>query len=254
MRIMLSVAYYTYVENIRNKIFYVIVLFGIVITGASILMAAISGQQNLRVLLDFGLGSIEFFALLTIGFAAVTLILEEIQSKTIYLVLTRPVSKTKYLCGRFVGLLLAVFSGMAAMALIHLLILFLNGWHFTLRYFLALGLSGEKIMVIGALAMFFSLFSTSAVSSISFTVFFWILGHFSHEINFLADRSKDMATKVIGKMVYYLVPNMQYFNLKDFWDVPNIVGSWAAVSFIYGISYSAVFIFLCLWLLRYKEF
>jgi len=254
MKKLISVAYYTFVENIRNKIFYVILLFGIVITTASLLMAAISGQQNLRVLLDFGLGSIEFFALLTVGFAAVTLILEEIQSKTIYLVLTRPVSRSTYLCGRFIGLLLAVFCGMAVMAMIHLLILFLNEWHFTLRYLLALGLSGEKIMVVGALALFFSLFSSSAVSSISFTVFFWILGHFSQEINFLANRSKGVATKVVGKMIYYAVPNMQYFNLKDFWDVPNFLGRWVAVSFIYGIFYTAFCMLLCLWLMRYKEF
>ena len=254
MKKILSVAHYTFVENIRNKVFYIIVLFGAVIVGASLLMAAISGQQNLRALLDFGLGTIEFFALLTAGFAAVTLVLEEMQAKTIYLVLTRPVSKSSYLLGRFIGLLLAVFSGMLLMAAIHVLILILNGWQFSPRYIAALALSGEKIMVISALALFFSLFSTSAVSSITFTIFFWILGHFSGEISFLANRSNDFATRALGKVIYYTVPNMQYFNLRDFWDVPNFVGSWIAVSFAYGILYSAVFLLFGFWLLKYKEF
>jgi len=254
MKKVFSIAYYTFIENLRNKIFYIIVLFGVVIVGASMLMAAISGEQHLRVLVDFGLGSIEFFALITIGFSAVTLVLEEIDSKTIYLVLSRPISRTKYLIGRYSGLLAAVFSGMVLMALVHLAILFLNGWHFTLKYPFAILLSAEKIMIIGALALFFSLFSTSAVSSISFTVFFWILGHFSQEINFIAGRSKNVVTLIVGKFIYFLVPNMQYFNLRDFWDVPNFLGNWIIISFVYGLIYSIVFLALGLWLFKYKEF
>lgn len=249
-----SIAYYTFIENVRNKIFYIIILFGVVIVGASVLMAAISGEQHTRVLVDFGLGTIEFFALVTICFASVTLVLEEIESKTIYLVLSRPISRAKYLLGRYSGLLAAVFSGMLLMSLVHLGILFLNNWHFTLRYPFAVLLSFEKIMIIGALALFFSLFSTSAVSSISFTVFFWILGHFSQEINFIAGISKNTLTVIIGKFIYYLVPNMQYFNLKDFWDVPNFLGNWIVISFTYGIIYTAVFLGLGLWLFKYKEF
>ncbi|MCX5782492.1 MAG: ABC transporter permease subunit [Elusimicrobia bacterium] len=254
MRKILSIAHYTFVENTRNKIFYVLVLFGVVIVAASSLIGAISGEQNTRVLLDFGLGSIEFFALISISFSAVTLILEEMEQKTIYLVLTRPVSRSSYLIGRFTGLLAAVLCGMALMAIVHLGVLFLNGWKFTPRYILGLCLSGEKIMVIGSLALFFSLFSTSAVSSISFTVFFWILGHFSQEINFISNRTKDVIPKVLGKIIYYLIPNLQYFNLRDFWDVPGILGSWIVISIGYGLIYSLFFLVLSLWFFKYKEF
>ncbi len=254
MRTILSVAYYTFVENIRNKIFYVIVFFGVIIIGASLLMAAISGERHIRVLLDFGLGTIEFFALISAVFASVTLILEEIEQKTIYLVLTRPVSRTAYLLGRFSGLLAAVYCGMVLMALIHIGILVLGGWQPIARYALALMLSAEKIMVIGSVALFFSLFSTSAISSISFTIFFWILGHFSEEIRFIVSRTHDLVTRLVGTIVYYGIPNMQYFNFRDFWDVPHFVGNWIFVSVGYGVVYTLFFFLLTLWLFKYREF
>jgi ABC-type transport system involved in multi-copper enzyme maturation permease subunit len=254
MKKMLSIIRYTFIENVRNKIFYVLVLFGVIVVGASLLLAALGGEQARRIVLDLGLGAIEFFALLTVGFAAVTLVLEEMESKTIYLILTRPVSRMTYLSGRYLGLLAAVFAGMAVMALFHLGLLWLRGWEFTWRYPLALFLSAEKIMVIGSVALFFSLFSTSAISSLSFTLFFWLLGHFSAELYFLSTKLTGLLPQLAVKVVYYLIPNMQYFNLRDFWDVPYIAGGWIAASVVYGLLYSSFLLALSLWMFRYKEF
>lgn len=254
MKKILSIARYTFVENIRNKVFYILIFFGVVMVFASLLMSAIGGEQSQRILLDMGLGAIEFFALITVGFAAVTLVLEEMESKTIYLVLTRPVNRAVYLVGRYAGLLAAVYCGMLVMALFHAGILALKGWPLTGRYVLALLLSAEKITIIGSLALFFSLASTSAVSSVSFTVFFWILGHFSEEMHFLGGKLTAVVPKAVTLAAYYLIPNLQYFNLRDFWDVPNIVGGWIAVSAVYGLLYSALCIGLSLWIFTFKEF
>jgi len=249
-----SVAYYTFIENIRKKIFYGLILFGGVMMGASVLLSVLGGQQTLRILLDLGSSAIEFFALLGVGFSAVTLILEEMESKTIYLILTRPVSRFHYLTGRYAGLLMALYAGMLAMALMHVSLLLFNGWVFHARYVLSLFLSAEKILVVGSVALFFSLFSSSAVSSLSFTVFFWILGHFSGEINYLGTQIPSLAGKLAIGIFYYVIPNMQYFNLRDFWDVPQVMGNWVWLSFAYGCAYSAVFILLTVMLFKRKEF
>jgi ABC-type transport system involved in multi-copper enzyme maturation permease subunit len=225
-----------------------------IVVGASLLLSALAGEQQTRILLDLGLSAIEFFALLTAGFAAVTLILEEMDSKTIYLVLTRPVARSTYLVGRYLGLLLAIYAGMLVMSCLHLGILFLKGWAFTPRYFLALFLSAEKITIIGSVALFFSLFSSSAVSSISFTVFFWLLGHFSEEISFLGSKLAGFLPQLLVKTVYYVIPNMQLFNLRDFWDVPGIAGGWVLASIVYGLFYSAFFLGLSLWQFKRREF
>jgi hypothetical protein len=254
MNKVLSIARYTFVENIRNKVFYILIFFGVIMVFASLLMSAVGGEQSQRILLDVGLGAIEFFALVTVGFAAVTLVLEEMESKTIYLVLTRPVNRAAYLAGRYAGLLAAVYCGMLLMALFHSGLLFLKGWPFTGRYVLALLLSAEKITVIGSLALFFSLASTSAVSSVSFTVFFWLLGHLSEEIGFLAHKLTAVVPKALTLAAYYLIPNFQYFNLRDFWDAPNVIGPWILVSAAYGLLYSALCLALSLWIFKFREF
>jgi hypothetical protein len=98
------------------------------------------------------------------------------------------------------------------------------------------------------------LFSTSAVSSISFTIFFWILGHFSEELSFLANKLHGLAPKIIAKLFYCAAPNMQYFNIKDFWDVPGLFGGWVFISVGYGFVYACLLICLSSLLFKYKEF
>ena len=254
MKKILSVARYTLIENIRNKIFYIIILFGVIIIGASLLLSNLGSSQATRILLDTGIASIEFFALISAVFAAVTLVLEEMESKTIYLILTRPVSRAHYLIGRVIGMLAAVYCGMAAMAMAHLAILFLNHWTFTLRYPLALMLSAEKIAIMSAIALFFSLASTSAVTSISFTAFFWVLGHFSAEIHFISAKLPNIAAKLLFKFVYYAAPNFQYLNLRDFWGVPNITGIWMINGAVYGFLYSTLLVGISVLLFKTKEF
>jgi ABC-type transport system involved in multi-copper enzyme maturation permease subunit len=254
MKKIFSIAHYTFIQNIRNKVFYVMILFGVIIVLTSLLMGAIGGEQKNRVLLDMGMSAIEFFSLITISFASVTLILEEMETKTIYLILSRPISRLTYLLGRYFGLLIAVYSGMAIMAILHLGILLSQGWVFSWRYVLALLLSAEKIALIGSIALFFSLFSTSAISSISFTVFIWLLGHFSEEIYFLSRKTGHTMIGYVLTAVYYISPNLQFFNIKDFWDVPGIVGGWIYGAVVYGLIYCTCCIFLSLWLLQRKEF
>lgn len=108
LRNLLSIGSYTFIENFRNRLYYVVIFFGGVMLAASVLLGSLAIDQELRVILDFGLATIELFGLATAVFASVTLILSEIESRTLYLILTRPVSRTIYLAGRFSGLLFSI--------------------------------------------------------------------------------------------------------------------------------------------------
>ncbi|MBN1823538.1 MAG: ABC transporter permease subunit [Endomicrobiales bacterium] len=254
MKKVFSIAYYTFIESVRNRVFYVLVLFGVVLVFSALLLSVLGGEQQQRVLLNLGLVAMEFFAILTVCYGAVTLVLEEMESKTIYLVLSRPVPRSAYIAGRYLGLLLAVYLGFVIMSSFHVALLFAKKWVFAPRYVVAVLLSAEKITILGSVALFFSLFSTSAVSSISFTFFFWVLGHFSEEMSFLAGKLSNIILAVVFKTAYYVFPNFQCMNLKDFWDVPNVMGGWIVYSFGYGFLYCAVFFLLSVLLFAKKEF
>lgn len=253
-----SIIRYTLKENIRNKIFYVLILFGVIILSASLLFGILGGEQELRMIMDLGLGSIEFLGLLTAIYSSVTLILEEMETKTVYLILYRPIKRYQYLLGRYLGVISAVGISVAIMASGHLLLLFLKSWNFEFSYFLSLILIMEKILIISALSLFFSLFSTSIVSSISFTFFFWVLGHFLEELKYLLmqfGHSLNFSLKAVYYFLYFIVPNFQYFNLRDQLSITNnFSGEVLFWSFVYGIVYTSACLFLAGLLFARKEF
>ena len=242
---------YTVKENIRHKIFYVLVLFAVAIIGADILFGVLAGDEQVRLLLDVGLGAIEVFGLLFSIFVAVTLILEEVESKTIYLLLSRPLRRIDYILGRYFGMILTVIIGLVIMVVLHLTFLIIIGWDVQLVYFIAVFGIILKIILISTVALFFSLFSTSAVASIVFTIFFWILGHFGTELKFLSSKITNIFLKILLKIFFYITPNFQFMNFRDRLDM----GSFSlTMPVIYTVVYSGVCIILCSILFSRKEF
>ncbi|MEW6556659.1 MAG: ABC transporter permease [Elusimicrobiota bacterium] len=251
MKNIIPIIRYTVKENIRHKIFYVLVLFAIAIIGADILFGVLAGDEQVRLLLDLGLGAIEIFGLLVAIFVAVSLVLEEIESKTIYLLLSRPLKKTDYIIGRYLGMILTVVLGLLIMVVIHLVFLVAIGWGMSISYFVAIFGIILKIILISTVALFFSLFSTSAVASIVFTIFFWILGHFSTELKFLSSKISNIFLKALAKLFFYIVPNFQYMNFRDYPDTSSLS---LIVPVGYTVVYSIVCIILCMILFTKKEF
>jgi hypothetical protein len=103
MRSLLAIARYTFLQQFRNRLYLVVVLFGVLMMGATLLFGALAGDQEVRVILDLGLVTAELFGLATAVFGAVTLVVEEMESKTIYLILTRPLAPAVYVAGPFRG-------------------------------------------------------------------------------------------------------------------------------------------------------
>ena len=149
-------------------------------------------------------------------FLTVNLILAEIESRAIFLILSHPVRRADYLL-RFLGTVAAVALGMAAMSLMHALLLSLYGWWEPGRYFAALACMFGKTTVMGALSLLLSLALTSEAAAMAFAVFLWMLGHFSSEMRFLADRSGSAFLKTTLVAFSHAAPDFARFNYRDFW-------------------------------------
>jgi Cu-processing system permease protein len=249
-----GVARYTFIEIFRNKVYYVLLLFAGVLLGAALLLGSLGGEQRSRMIIDFGLVSIEFFALLVAVFAAVTLVLEEMESRTLYLILSRPVARYQFVMGRFLGLLAVLTLAYLLMAGGHLLLLKTQHIHLNTWYFLSLLQSWEKIVLITAIGMAFSLFATSTVSAVVFTLFFWVMGHFSSEIRFLAEKNSGPLTASLFNVFYYLAPNFQIMNLRDLPPSTLSASAWLWPAIGYGFSYTLVCLAVVVLLFRKKEF
>lgn len=250
----IAISIYTVIENIRNRIYYIFIFFALVFLAVTMLLSVLGGEEFVRIIYDFGISIIEFFSLFIAVFSGVVLLLTEMESKTVYLILARPIPKSYYLLGRYLGLLISIYMGMLVMAIFHIAILLLYGWNFSVFYLLTLFYSSIKIMLITSIAIFFSLFSTSSVSAVVFTFFMWILGHFTREILFLINKMPSLLIKLPAKVLYYIIPNLQYLNIKEFSEISLITPEVILSGFFYGVGYSFLCILLSIMIFENREF
>ncbi|OGS27933.1 MAG: hypothetical protein A2297_08015 [Elusimicrobia bacterium RIFOXYB2_FULL_48_7] len=245
---------YTIKQHLRHKIYLVVFLFGLVlITGALVISSLSTGR--VRMLLNLGLSSIEFLALITIIFTTVNLILEELESRTIYLMLAHPLKRWQYILGRFSGTVISVLFGMLSMVILHLALLFMAGWHWQNYYAIAMLCSFGKIIVMSAITLLISLFTTSAATAMSFSALVWILGHFSEELNYLGEKSANIIVKSVVWAIYNIAPNFSYFNYRDFWAAAQVPSAaWFGWMIIYTFSYTGICLILSNFLFSQKEF
>ncbi|MCM2267512.1 MAG: hypothetical protein NDI60_07010 [Elusimicrobiales bacterium] len=245
-----AVAANSFYESVRQRFFLLFAVFAFTAIYASVLAGVMAVDQEARVLADFGLALMELTALAYALFTASSVLLREAETKTIYLVFSRPVPRWAYLGGKLCGALLTAALMLAVMGAMHLTLLALRGFGLPPCYAWAVLGSFLKLAVITSSAFFISLFSTSAVSTMVISGILWTAGHFVSEAGFLAERAQGAAALAL-KAVLWLIPNLQLFNARDAAGaacaLPPLAFA-AAAAWTLGACLSA------LWLLSRKEF
>jgi Cu-processing system permease protein len=245
----------TFLQQLRKKLYLVVLLYAGVMAAASLIFGAVAADAEATVILDLGLAGTELFGLLAAVMSAVTLVLDEMDSRTVYLILTRPVSREIYVVGRYLGLVSAVIAGMAVMGLSHLGLMLLKGWAPGLAFFACFPFMFLKVALMTALALFFSLFSTSQASSVVFSLFFWLLGHFGAEISFLSEKAPNAVAGMGLKVFSLVLPRFDLLNFRDLLDAPGLAaGPLLARGGAYAGLYTGACLVLSLTLFSRKEF
>lgn len=247
---LMTLCFYTIVDNIRQRLFYTMFLFGVLLFGAAGLLSAIGGEQRLRVLKDLGIFSSEFIALITTLFLGTSFFYDEIENRSIYLILTRPVKKSMYIIGRYLGVLLSTVLLLFLMYLLNLAIVGLSGGEFTQLDIVLFIFSAQKIAAITTIAIFFTILTTSKVTAMSFTFFIWLLGHFSLELDFLSKLAASGVLRIISFIVNILVPHLYKFSLPE----EGVTLGHLLLTALYTLLYVSSYIIATVFLFRKKEF
>lgn len=254
MKTISAVFSYTLTEHVRRKMWLSSFLFGLILLGGALIVSALGQDERARLILDLGLAAIEAIAMLGVVFLTVHLVLVEIESRAIFLILTHPVRRADYLLGRFLGTLAAVALGMTTMALLHIALLSLYGWWEPGRYLAALACAFGKTAVMSALSLLLSLALTSEAAAMAFAGFFWMLGHFSSEMRFLADRSASVFLKTAIVAFSHVAPDFAHFNYRDFWHQPAPDAAWLIWAGLYALAYCGACLALAVQIFEQKEF
>lgn len=244
------VAWNTFQDNLRSRYYLICLVFGGVVLYVSLLLGLLAADQEVRVILDFGLSLIELLGLAAAVYSAATTVLREMETKTIYLILTRPVSRVQYLLGRYLGLLLSTAAIMLVMAALHLSILYWKGWTWSPLYLSSILAAFLKLSITAALTMFLALASSSVLTGLVIALILWTLGHFLPEIRFMIRWTSQGPVTVPLTALSYVIPDLQLLNLRDVWARPVALGRPLA----YALGYAGVWVALAALRLRRKEF
>jgi ABC-type transport system involved in multi-copper enzyme maturation permease subunit len=217
MQRIIAIAGNTFRETVRDKILYNLILFALIMIFSSLALGQLTlGNEN-KVILDLGLASISIFGTLIAIFIGIGLVYKELEKRTVYALLAKPVHRSELIIGKYLGLLFTLLVNLAVMTAGLELALFYTGgidaWSYVrilpavFMIFLSLGL-------VTALAILFSTFSTPALSAL-FTFFLWIIGHFGSDLRSFGELTKAASAKWLCGVLYYVIPNFSNFQMLD---------------------------------------
>ncbi len=213
MRLAVAVAVMTFREAVRDRVLYLLLAFALVMIAAARFLALLTVGSEARIVADTGLAAIAFFGVLTAIFVGVSLITKEIEQRTAYTVLARPMHRGTFVLGKYMGLLLTLWVNAGIMSLGFMLLVALRGEP-VLPLLPALWLIGVELGVVTALALFFSAVATSSLLGILFTLGVYVAGHLVWSFPLLAERLQGGFGGSLVMAVYYVIPNLDRFNVR----------------------------------------
>jgi len=244
----------TFKESARNKMFYLLVFFGIFFALSSKLISFLTLGDAMKVLKDTGLAAINFFCVLIAIFTGINLVYKEIEKKTIFNILSKPVSRDHFIIGKFLGLALTMLTALAAMAVIFFLLVFLAGGGFDFKILLYFFMLYLELLIIVAISLLFSSFSTPILSFI-FTVSLYLIGHIMWTFNEFKMLLRSKLWVRLAEALYYALPNLDKFNIKNevVLDLP-LQPMTIMFSILYALVYILALLTVTIMIFRKREF
>jgi ABC-type transport system involved in multi-copper enzyme maturation permease subunit len=209
------VALNTFREAVRDRVLYNLVLFALVMMAAAILVGQISLDIEQIVIVNLGLSAISIIGLFISVFMGVGLVYKEMEKRTLYALLAKPVRRWEFLLGKYAGLLLTLVVNTAAMATgLFLVLLYVkhsldrgDAYLLVAVYFILL-----KLALVVALALLFSCFTTPFLA-ILFTSGIYVAGLFATQLRTLQGPKLSHAMAVFLRWLSYVLPNFENFNV-----------------------------------------
>jgi ABC-type transport system involved in multi-copper enzyme maturation permease subunit len=209
-----SIAFNTFREAVRDRVLYNLIAFALIMTAAAVLVGQISIAIEKIVVINLGLSAISIFGVVIAVFIGIGLVSKEIERRTLYTVLSRPVRRWEFIAGKFFGLAgtLVVNTFFMALGLLGALLYVAHqlvrsdAWLLVALYFIVL-----QFVIMTALALLFSSFSTPIMSAVfAFAVF--VIGTFAEELRAFAALVSG-PSRILSRGLAYLVPNLASLNV-----------------------------------------
>ena len=258
----------TFLEGLRSRVLYGIFLFAIFVMALSLLFTNFFMQDIGKIAVDFNLSAISFAGLMIASSLSVNLIAKDLEKRTIYFVLSKPISRPQYIFGKYFGIILLTSFAYLILTLVSACtLLFLKGQyinHFSsfgwLAYLQGIYFDLIKIFLLNAVIIFFSTVTSSSFITLLFSISTYIAGQSISEVVQYLSLGKNSMVEVdesinhFISLIKYLVPNFSAFDFKVASSHNILVNISDFVLFSgYGLAYSFMLLFFASYIFSRKN-
>ena len=253
LRRALAVAANTFRETVRERVLYNLVFFAIVMTLCGLVLRHLSIRQDIKIIKDIGLAAMELFGTLIAVFIGIGLVSKEIDRKSLYPLLAKPLSRGELFLGKFAGLGFTLLVNVGAMSAGLFLTLLVTNDAADPALLKAIIPIYIGLLLVVAIALLFSTVTSTALAAVC-TVCVLLAGRFSDVIRNMKDVAPGVPDLVVDAL-YYALPNFRNFDLKDKVTYGDFV-PWSAVGWValYGAAYITAVLAAGAEAFRRKEF
>ena len=226
MRTISHVAVNVFKESVRDKVLYNLVAFAVLLIATSYLLGQLTAGQDVKIIKDLGLASISVFGLLIAVFIGIGLVWKEVERRSIYSLLSKPISRRAFVIGKYAGLVLTLLVNVVVMTAAFYALLAYLGWIEDPRVrqswsapaadpamLSAIVLIMIELMLVTAIALFFSTFSSPFLSA-GLTLGLWVIGHFNADLRNFDSVVESRPAAWLARGLYYVLPNFSAFDIK----------------------------------------
>jgi ABC-type transport system involved in multi-copper enzyme maturation permease subunit len=267
VRAIRTVAVNVFRESVRDRVPYNLVLFAVLLISSSYLLGQLTAGQDVKIVKDLGLSAVSVFGLFIAIFIGIGLVSKEVERRSIYALLSKPVSRPQFIAGKYIGLVLTLAVNVTVMVVALYIVLGYLSWQETAQFKASWDAPGPdprlmkavfliflELMLVTALAVFFSTFSTPMLSAV-LTFGLYVAGQFNADLkNF--DKVVDSKTAIwLSRGAYHLLPDFSSFDVKTqvVHGLPVSSGYLASTT-AYGLLYIAALLLAGTFIFSRRDF
>jgi len=226
MRATGAIAINVFRESVRDKVLYNLVFFAVLLIGASYLLGQLTAGQDVKIIKDLGLSATLLFGVFIAVFIGIGLVSKEVERRSIYSLMAKPIHRHQVVLGKYAGLTLTLAVNVAIMAAAIYAVLLYMSWGVSAdvqrawdapaldpALLKAILLIFAELMLITAIALFFSTFSSPMLSA-AFAFGFFVVGHFSADLRNFDQVVDSPAAVAVAHGLYWILPNLAAFDVK----------------------------------------
>ena len=243
----------TFREAVRDRILHSILFFSLATVLLSLGLKEVTIGDQEKVVRSIAQGSIDIFASVIALFLGISAIWKELDKKTIYTILSKPIPRWLFVLGKYSGLVLTVTVQIGLMTAVYVVLMTTQQSFPPAVFFVSVGLLWIEMLLLLAFATLCSAYSAPTTAA-AFALSVFAIGHLADDIWLFGSQAQDPNLRFVAKLLYWVLPNFEVLSIRP-QAVHHRAVPWGQVGYAvaYGLSYSVLVLAFAISIFRRRD-